>query len=134
MKKTLLIGIGGMAGAWLRFGIKSHPLFSTESLFPWHTILANLLACLLIGVFAGLLLDRHIIGAEMRLLLVTGFLGALSTFSTVCRETWNLIASGHVPTAFVYAAASLGFGYLAVQTGAFLADRIPWVHAAKEDA
>jgi len=84
------VGGGAAAGAWLRWGlsIALNPIFPTV---PLGTVAANLIGGLLMG-FAMELITRHtLLSPEMRLLLTTGFLGGLTTFSTFSAEVTTLI-------------------------------------------
>jgi len=86
----LAVGGGAAIGAWLRwgFGILLNPLFPTV---PLGTLSANLLGGLLMG-FAMELITRHaVFTPEMRLLVTTGFLGGLTTFSTFSAEIVTLL-------------------------------------------
>ncbi|HXX86584.1 MAG TPA: fluoride efflux transporter CrcB [Casimicrobiaceae bacterium] len=85
------VGGGAAVGAWLRWGlgIALNPLFPT---LPMGTLTANLMGGLLMG-FAMELLTRHaVLPAEARLLVTTGFLGGLTTFSTFSAEVVTLLA------------------------------------------
>ena len=86
----LAVGAGAAIGAWLRWGlgILLNPLFPTV---PLGTLSANLLGGLLMG-FAMELITRHaVFTPEMRLLVTTGFLGGLTTFSTFSAEIVTLL-------------------------------------------
>ncbi|MBX5461820.1 MAG: fluoride efflux transporter CrcB [Steroidobacteraceae bacterium] len=86
------VGAGAACGAWLRWGLSValNPVFPT---LPLGTLLANLTGGLIIGVVMGLAGPMHL-GTLPRLLLVTGFLGGLTTFSTFSAESVNLLLKG----------------------------------------
>src|SRR6201997_5379201 len=86
----LAVGIGATIGAWMRWGlgVLLNPLFPT---LPLGTLAANLAGGLLMG-FAMEVLTRHaVLPAEARLLVTTGFLGGLTTFSTFSAEVVTLL-------------------------------------------
>jgi len=87
----LAVGAGAALGAWARWGlgILFNPVFPT---LPLGTLAANLTGGLLIGITMGMLSHFESLPPEMRLLVVTGFLGALTTFSTFSAETVVLVA------------------------------------------
>ena len=85
MKKYSYIAVGGMLGAMSRFGIENIQLWDFQS-FPVQTLLVNItgsffLLLLLTTAFEVLAFDPNI-----RLGIATGFLGAYTTFSTLCKE------------------------------------------------
>ena len=87
----LAVGGGAAVGAWLRWGLglALNPLFPT---LPLGTLAANLVGGLLMG-FAMESMTRHsVMSPELRLLVTTGFLGGLTTFSTFSAEITTLLA------------------------------------------
>ena len=87
----IAVGGGAAAGAWLRWwlGMLLNPIFPT---LPLGTLAANLLGGWLMGLAMGFLTHYESLPPEMRLLLTTGFLGGLTTFSTFSGETATLIS------------------------------------------
>lgn len=86
----LAVGAGAALGAWARWGlgILLNPVFPT---LPLGTLAANLTGGLLIGVTMGMLSHFESLPPEIRLLVTTGFLGALTTYSTFSAETVALM-------------------------------------------
>jgi CrcB protein len=84
------VGGGAAVGAWLRWGlgIALNPVFPT---LPLGTLCANLVGGLIMGVAMELMSRFAGIPAELRLLLTTGFLGGLTTFSTFSAEVTSLL-------------------------------------------
>lgn len=84
------IAIGAVLGAWLRWGLGAmlNPLLPT---LPLGTLSANLIGGLLIGLILGSMTHFQTLAPEWRLGIVTGFLGALTTFSTFSAEATTLL-------------------------------------------
>jgi CrcB protein len=93
--KILLVMAGGSIGALSRYGVSllAAQVFGTK--FPWGTLIVNLSGCFLIGLSFALA-DRgiSIMNPSMRLFFMTGYLGALTTFSTFGLETVNSMRAG----------------------------------------
>ena len=93
--KIILVMLGGSLGALSRYGVSllAVKLFGIK--FPWGTLIVNLSGCFLIGL-AFSLADRglNIMNPSIRLFFVTGYLGALTTFSTFGLETVNAMREG----------------------------------------
>jgi fluoride exporter len=108
----LAVGAGAAVGAWIRWwlGAVLNPVFPS---LPLGTLAANLVGGLLMG-FAMELLTRHaVMPAEVRLLVTTGFLGGLTTFSTFSAEIVTLLTRGE----YVWGSLAIGahvFGSLAM--------------------
>ncbi len=94
LAKIALVMIGGSMGALSRYGISllSVRLFGTG--FPWGTLLVNLGGCFMIGISFALADRSPLMNPSARLLFITGFLGALTTFSTFGYETFSAIHEG----------------------------------------
>jgi fluoride exporter len=88
----LIIGAGGFFGAISRFTIAGYVQRSFDTLFPIGTLSVNVLGSFIIGFTA--LLFENIIAPEYKAFVMTGFLGALTTFSTFSLESVNMLQEG----------------------------------------
>ncbi|MCI8320246.1 MAG: fluoride efflux transporter CrcB [Dorea sp.] len=115
MQNCLFVGIGGFAGAVLRYLIGLAPVRETM-VFPVKTFVINILGCILIGCIAAIMAKDTNAPLSPRtvLLLKTGVCGGFTTFSTFALETADLIKDGHSGTAAVYAGLSVVIGTGAV--------------------
>lgn len=113
-----LVGFGGMCGSIVRWKISSYILeLAPNTQFPWATFTINLFGCLLIGLLAGFLGTATNAYSDLRLLLITGFLGGFTTFSAFGAEGITLLRGGNTLLSAMYAASSVSFGYMLVWFG-----------------
>lgn len=89
----LAVGGGAAIGAWVRWGLglALNPLFPT---LPLGTLAANLIGGLLMGLAMEVITRHSMLPPEVRLLVTTGFLGGLTTFSTFSAEITTLLTRG----------------------------------------
>ena len=104
------IAVGAVLGAWARYGLGL--ALNGRGWLPWGTFAANALGGLLVGLAIAHLSARADISPLWRLFFVTGFLGALTTFSAFSGEVTTLLLDGHLMRGMGLAAlhlvASLG--------------------------
>lgn len=117
MLKIIFVGLGGFAGSVSRYLLAGWIQKLLDKPYPYGTFTVNILGCLLIGLLAGLSQGKHYISPETRLLILVGFLGGFTTFSTFSSETFALLADGQMLTASINIAASIVFGLIAVWLG-----------------
>ena len=112
----LAIGFGAALGAWLRWGlgIILNPLFPTV---PLGTLAANLLGGYLVGAAITVFHIHVDLPAEVKLFVITGFLGGLTTFSTFSAEVVNMIQRNEYGWALSTAALHLGGSLLLTGLG-----------------
>ena len=112
----LLVILGGGIGSASRYllTLLASRLFGSN--FPMGTLSVNLGGCFLIGLIFSLA-DRGIVSPTMRLLLMTGFLGGLTTFSSYVLESTNFFKSMEISTALVNIGLNNIGGFLLVLTG-----------------
>ena len=95
MQSFVAVGAGAAIGAWLRWGLGAllNPLFPT---LPLGTLAANLAGGFIMGIALAVLGHYEALAPELRLLVTTGFLGGLTTFSTFSAEASALITRGQL--------------------------------------
>jgi CrcB protein len=120
IKDILLVGFGGFAGSVLRY-LLNILLINYHWPIPWPTYLINLSGSLLIGILMALNVKEE---EYVRLLVITGFCGGFTTFSTFSYENLNLFQEGHPQVALFYMFTSVLFGLLFVYLGYFITQRI----------
>jgi CrcB protein len=89
-----IVALGGAVGSALRYASTIGMTRWLGTGFPFGTLLVNLVGCLLAGLIFGLAEERAFLSPLVRLLLLTGFLGGFTTFSTLALETVTLVRDG----------------------------------------
>ena len=109
MTNVLLVMLGGSIGALSRYGVSLLAVKLFGPRFPWGTLMVNLAGCFLIGLaFALAERGSGVMNPSIRLFFVTGYLGALTTFSTYALETTNAVsAQSSMVAVFNFAANNL---------------------------
>ena len=100
------VGVGAAVGAWLRWGL-SLWLNPRTPAFPLGTLASNLVGGYFVGFFVAFFLARVDVAPEWRLLVITGFLGGLTTFSTFSAEVSEHLMLGNYGTGAALAAVHL---------------------------
>ncbi len=121
----LAVAVGAMLGAWIRWGLGLY-LNSMHNHIPAGTLIANLLGAYLIGLALGFFESHPALPSEWRLFAITGFLGALTTFSTFSAESMVLLQRGDYLWALGHSSLHL-FGSVAFCIAGFASYRaISW--------
>lgn len=94
MITLLWIAVAGAAGTVARYGVQRLCLSWIGPGFPWGTLAANALGCFLFGWIAERASERFTISPEFSAVMLTGFLGAFTTFSTFAFETGDFMRQG----------------------------------------
>ena len=107
----LLVGFGGAAGSICRYLLGGWVYAAMgKPEFPFGTFAVNMIGCLLIGFLNQYAEGRQLIAAQFRLLMVVGFLGGFTTFSSFGYETVDLIREGEPAYAAINAVAQVLIG------------------------
>ena len=118
-RDILLVGAGSFLGGIARYLI-SLAMKGLGSSFPWATMTANIVGCLLIGLLWAAFNRVHA-SSQLNLLLIVGFCGGFTTFSTFSKESLCLLQAGDYLTFALYALGSVVLGIIAVALGYALA-------------
>lgn len=129
MKKYILITVFAMAGAILRYltGL------SLNTAFPLGTITVNAIGCFLLPIVFILMKEANRMKPDMIHALGTGFVGALTTFSTFSVDTIKLLEHGRLVLAALYLVASLMIGLFAAYVSVNLCTWLVDKYVKKED-
>lgn len=117
----LAVGVGAAMGAWARWGL-GLMLNATVPALPLGTLVANLVGGYFMGLFMGIFSVSATFSPELRLFLITGLLGGLTTFSSFSAEAVTLITRGqygwaatHILVHVLGSLAMTGLGLITVQ-------------------
>jgi CrcB protein len=133
MRKFVFIGIGGAAGAILRHLIAEVPIRNYMQNIPLGTLIINITGCFVLAFILTASIEIFKFGPNLRLGIATGFVGAYTTFSTVCRQTADLFAGGYYYSAVDYIVVSAALGFSATYFGVILARKAATVRIKDED-
>lgn len=115
------IALGASFGAILRWQLTVR-LAQVVAQFPFGTLVANLLGGYLVGIAAAFFANHPGLPPQWRLLVVTGFLGGLTTFSTFSSEAMDLLQKGHYGLALAHSSLHL-FGSILLCIAGFASYR-----------
>ena len=124
MEKWIYLMIGGLTGTAARYGLTGLVSQKAGAGFPWGTIAVNIAGCFLVGFLDVFLGKKFSLSPQYRLLLMTGFCGAFTTFSALMLETSQLLKSGGFLSAAGNVMISVGLGFAVLWLGAAIADFI----------
>jgi CrcB protein len=121
MRAYLAVAIGGTLGCWARYGMTNLVQALYGRAFPYATLSINVIGSFLMGLLFVGTLERVTVHPDLRVGILTGFLGGFTTFSAFSMETLLLVEQGQPGKGALYVVLSLVLGLLAVLLGAYLA-------------
>ena len=122
MIKFIHLIVGGATGTVARYVLSgaTYRIFGTG--FPYGTFAVNLIGCFILGFLVSVTDRRIFLDANARILLMVGFCGAFTTFSTFIYETAGLIKDGEATRAFLNVLLSVVIGFIVLRLGILLGD------------
>lgn len=124
MSKIIGLAAGTLVGGFCRYWLAGTIYGLMGVQFPYGTLVVNLAGCFAIGLLNALAEMKWLLGPEARILLMTGFCGAFTTFSTFMLETSNLLKDGEALRALINIAGSLIGGFILFRLGEWFAGSI----------
>jgi CrcB protein len=116
MQILLAVGFGGALGAVSRYWLAGM-LNSKADKLPLGTLSCNIIGSLVMGILFVLIMEKAKLSPELRPMLMVGFLGAFTTFSSFSLETVALLQEGHTMSALIYVLLSVILCIIALSVG-----------------
>ena len=124
LQRTVLIALAGALGTTARYGLGGFVQRLSGGDWPWGTLFVNVVGCFLFGLVWTLADERLVISEEAKLVVLGGFMGAFTTFSTFIFDTHGFIRDAEWALAFgniaVQTLVGLGFLFVGVMAGRVL--------------
>lgn len=122
VRTLILLAVAGALGTLARYGLSTSIARATGEAFPWGTLVVNVIGCFLFGLVFHLAEERRLLTPELRLVLLTGFLGGFTTFSAFAHEGATLIGEARHGAFLAQSLGQTALGVAAVYLG-YLAAR-----------
>ena len=116
----LAVAIGGALGSVARYALSSWIFDITSHKFPYATLIVNVAGSFVMGILFVVIVERAALSAEMRSLLMIGFIGAFTTFSAFSLDALGLWQNGHVLMSVIYMITTVILCLVAISTAIWL--------------
>ncbi|MCL6414880.1 fluoride efflux transporter CrcB [Aestuariirhabdus sp. Z084] len=123
-QQLLFVGMGGALGAAARFSVYNLYELTGSKLFPMPTLIVNVVGSFLIGIAYFTIVERLQLPPVWKSGLITGFLGAFTTFSTYSLDALRMIQNGELGVAVGYLFASVVLCLIATLAGFLLVEKL----------
>ena len=117
LKSIFIVGFGGFIGTVARFLASHYFQENITSIFPWSTLIINIIGSLLIGIIFGISEKGDFMSPDVRLFLTVGICGGFTTFSTFSNDAFLLLRQDEWIRFPFYTSMSFFLGLLAVYGG-----------------
>ncbi len=124
MAKLIYLAIGGITGTFARYFLANALCQGLGTKFPYGTLFVNLSGCFIIGILTTIAENKFLLNPDLRALLIIGFCGAFTTFSTFILETSSLIKNGETTRALINVFLSVVIGFIVFKIGVLLGDML----------
>ena len=114
------VAIGGALGSIARYALSAWIFDVSSHKFPYATLTVNVIGSFVMGILFVIIVEKAALPAEMRSLLMIGFLGAFTTFSAFSLDALGLWQNGHVFLSLVYMLATVVLCLVAISTAIWL--------------
>ncbi|MCP4706758.1 MAG: CrcB family protein [candidate division Zixibacteria bacterium] len=120
IQKLVWLALAGAVGTLARYGLAGYIDKFNGSTFPWGTVAVNLVGCFVAGLLWALFENKWPASIEIRTIVLIGFLGAFTTFSTLILESGHLIHTTQWMRAVGNIMMQNGVGFIALFAGMYL--------------
>ena len=114
------VAVGGALGSIARYALSTWIFDVSSHKFPYATLAVNVLGSFFMGILFVIIVEKAALPTEMRSLLMIGFIGAFTTFSTFSLDALGLWQNGHIFMSVVYMLATVILCLFAISSAIWL--------------